>query len=158
MTITPKKPIITPITLCGESRSSFSIMPATITPVTPVAPLSILERPEVICVCPQNINEKGIALLSVPMTRYDPQTLVSLGKRSPRNHIIRARSGMANMTRNKVRVIGGTSCNAIAAKKNELPQIKARPVSNIALRESILVGIKYQAVRLQLGRAIGLIN
>jgi len=92
------------------------------------------------------------------MTRYDPQTLVSLGKRSPRNNIIRARSGMANMTRNKVRVIGGTSCNAIAAKKNELPQIKARPVSNIALRESILVGIKYQAVRLQLGRAIRLIN
>jgi hypothetical protein len=99
-----------------------------------------------------------MALLSVPMTRYDPQSLVFLGKLSPLNHIISARSGMANVTRNKVRVRGGTSCNAIAAKKNELPQIKAKPVSKNALTESILGGIKYQAVGLQLGRAIGPIN
>ena len=47
-------------------------------------------------------------------------------------------AGSASTTRNKVIVIGGISRNAMAAKKNEPPQIIASTISKMALVKSIL--------------------
>ena len=60
------------------------------------------------------------------------------GNAMPLIQINNASAGSASTTRSKVIVIGGISRNAMAAKKNELPQIIASTISKMALVKSIL--------------------
>ena len=72
-TTTPANPMTTPKPRFQERRSSVKTIAATTTPKIAVVALKMEVSPVSICNWPQAISEKGIALLSSPMTKKAPQ-------------------------------------------------------------------------------------
>ena len=124
---TPASPKSAPVILRGVSGSSASSSPATTAPNTAVVPLRIEARPLSMRVWPQKISEKGMALMSAPMTRSAAQIRGLRGRAMPRRRMTRNSTGSAQTTRCSVTVSGGTAWRAISAKKNEPPQTVASP-------------------------------
>lgn len=93
-----------------------------------VEALRIAAKPEAICVWPQTISTKGMALLSRPIPKKDAQTRPR-GRRSRRSPSTARRISAASTRRDTTTVSTGSSRTATALKKNAPPQIAARRTS-----------------------------